>query len=82
MKEKQVNLTTFIDRCTRGDMIQTFKILNRSDNVDYKLWFTKCRSIHGEGMRRALFINDKVQKVFMNLNVSMTNTKTKLQDFS
>ena len=40
-KLKQVNLTTLLERRNRGDMIQTYKILHRVDDVDYHTWFTK-----------------------------------------
>ena len=39
-KLAQVNLTTLEARRERGDMIQTFKILNKIDDVDPKTWFT------------------------------------------
>jgi ribonuclease P/MRP protein subunit RPP40 len=40
-KLKQVGLTTLCDRRVRGDMLQTFKIMHRIDDVDPKTWFTK-----------------------------------------
>ena len=39
-KLKEVGLTTLEDRRTRGDMIQTFRILNGIDQVDASTWFT------------------------------------------
>ena len=45
-KLKAVGLTTLCDRRRRGDMIQTFKILNCIDDVDYRTWFTKVDEHH------------------------------------
>ena len=39
-KLKEIGLTTLKERRERGDMIQTFKIVNGIDDVDYKQWFT------------------------------------------
>ena len=40
---ESIGLTTLCDRRIRGDMIQTFKILNGIDDVDYRTWLTKIR---------------------------------------
>ena len=39
-KLKQVGLTTLAERRQRGDMIQSFKILNGIDDVNPRTWFT------------------------------------------
>lgn len=38
-KLRQIGLPTLVDRRNRGDMIQTFKIVNQIDNVDPNTWF-------------------------------------------
>ena len=35
----ELGLRTLADRRNRIDMVQTFKILNGHDNVDYEKWF-------------------------------------------
>ena len=44
-KLKLVGLTSLFDRRRRGDMLQTFKILNNIDDVDYQTWFTKVSEV-------------------------------------
>ena len=38
-KLKQINLPSLVERRHRGDMIQTFKIVNQIDDVDPHTWF-------------------------------------------
>ena len=38
-KLKQINLPTLVDRRQRGDLIQTYKIVNQVDDVDPATWF-------------------------------------------
>ena len=38
-KLKQINLPTLVDRRQRGDLIQTYKIVNKVDDVDPATWF-------------------------------------------
>ena len=38
---KEVNLTTLEERRIRGDLIQTWKILHKHDNVQEGTWFTR-----------------------------------------
>ena len=45
-KLKSVGLTTLCERRTRGDMLQTFKIMKGIDDVDYHTWFTKVSECH------------------------------------
>ena len=39
-KLKEVGLTSLEERRSRGDMIQTFRIINEVDNVEAETWFT------------------------------------------
>ena len=39
MKLEELGLTTLEERRSRGDMIQTFKIIRGIDNVNYETWF-------------------------------------------
>ena len=43
-KLQEVGLTTLVDRRRRGDMLETYKIMNEIDDVDYRTWFTKSTS--------------------------------------
>ena len=45
-KLKEVGLTTLAERRSRGDMLETFKILNKIDDVDYHTWFKKVGEQH------------------------------------
>ena len=53
----EVGLTTLTDRRCRGDMLQTFKILNRIDDVDYHTWFKKVEEQH-QSTRQAVVVAD------------------------
>ena len=55
-KLAEVGLTTLVDRRRRGDMLQTFKIINALDDVDYRTWFTKVEEQH-QITRRAVSIS-------------------------
>ena len=39
-KLKEVGLTSLEERRSRGDMLQTFRIINEVDNVEAETWFT------------------------------------------
>lgn len=39
-KLRQIGLPSLFERRRRGDMIQTFKIINQFDDVDHAVWFT------------------------------------------
>ena len=41
-KLKEVGLTSLKDRRSRGDMIQTFQIINEVDNVEAETFFYLC----------------------------------------
>ena len=56
-KLKAVGLTTLVERRLRGDMIQTFKIMNGIDDVDASTWFTKVSESH-QRTRQAVNILD------------------------
>ena len=45
-KLKEVCPTTLVHRRRRGDLLETFKILNRYDDVDYRTWFKKVNDQH------------------------------------
>ena len=48
-KLKEVGLTSLEDRRSRGDMIQTFRIINGIDNVEPATWFTMANEREREG---------------------------------
>ena len=56
-KLKEVGLTTLVDRRRRGDMLETFKIMNEIDDVDYHTWFTKVDEQH-QKTRQAVSISE------------------------
>ena len=41
----ELKLMSLATRRTRADLIQTWKILNKKDNVDEKIWFTRVRDV-------------------------------------
>ena len=48
-KLKEVGLTSLEERRSRGDMIQTFRIINEVDNVEAETWFTFASEREREG---------------------------------
>ena len=54
-KLKEVGLTSLVERRRRGDMLQTYKILNKIDDVDYHTWFSKIDE-HHQKTRQAVSI--------------------------
>ena len=56
-KLKEVGLTTLVDRRRRGDLLETFKILNRYDDVDYRTWFKKVNDQH-QMTRQAVVVSE------------------------
>ena len=48
-KLNEVNLTSLEDRRERGDMIQTFRILQGLDNVEERTWFQRANERDREG---------------------------------
>ena len=52
-KLKQVGLTTLEDRRTRGDLIQTYKILHQVDDIPLSTFFSMAGSNHGHATRLA-----------------------------
>ena len=62
-----VGLTTLCDRRSRGDMLQTFKIMNGIDDVDYQTWFTKVSHCHQKTRQAVDILHDGT--IVENLNV-------------
>ena len=58
---KAVGLTTLCERRTRGDMIQTFKIMNGIDDVDAATWFTKVSECHQRTRQAVGILCDEVR---------------------
>jgi hypothetical protein len=56
-KLKALGLTSLFERRIRGDMLQTYKIINRIDDVDYQTWFTKVSEVH-QRTRQAITVSD------------------------
>ena len=57
-KLTEVGLTTLADRRHRGDMLETFKILNEIDDVDYHLWFSKVAEQHQRTRQAVTILSD------------------------
>ena len=57
-KLTEVGLTTLADRRHRGDMLETFKILNEIDDVDYHLWFSKVDEQHQRTRQAVTILSD------------------------
>jgi len=50
-KLKQVGVTTLADCRRRGDMIETFKIINTISDVKSDVWFTQTNQNSGQPTR-------------------------------
>ena len=42
---KKLDMFSLRDRCIRGDLIETFKVLNNIDKIDYKNLFELSQSV-------------------------------------
>ena len=62
-KLREVGLTTLHDRRVRGDMIQTFKILNHVDQVNTNTWFSRAGERDREGATNTRHSMDTTQLV-------------------
>ena len=60
-KLAEIGLTTLEQRRLRGDMIQTWKIIHRADNVEKSTWFQM--SAEGEAVHRTRLTEDKTKIV-------------------
>ena len=72
-KLKAVGLTTLSDRRSRGDMLQTFKIMQGIDDVDYHSWFTKVSHRH-QKTRQAVNVLEE-GRIVENLNVMKSKAR-------
>ena len=66
-KLRAVGLTTLCDRRSRGDMLQTFKIMQGIDDVDYHSWFTKVSHCHKKTRQAVNILKDGIVVENMNL---------------
>ena len=70
-KLKQCGLTLLRDRRQRGDMIQTFKIINQVDDVPINTFFKISGSDHQHATRGAVTVNDPEEEVHpSNMNIA------------
>ena len=60
-KLAEIGLTTLEQRRKRGDMIQTWKIVHRADNVEKETWFEM--TADGEAVHRTRLTKDKTKIV-------------------
>ena len=74
----QLKLPSLIDRRSRGDMIQTYKIVNKVDNVDPNKFFTFSAMQHGHATRQAASITGT--KALPSLGLSRTQCKLELRN--
>ena len=80
-KLKQVNLTTLTERRKRGDMIQTFKIVNQIDNVRPCTWFNT--SVNDRPTRGNVEIGDDgSQQKRLTLKATSSNLEVRRNFFS
>ena len=70
----ECGMTTLEERRVRGDMIQTWKVLNRYDNVDEKLWF--------ERVDTEREISTRLSSCTLNLKTRNCNLDTRKYSFS
>ena len=73
-KLKAVGLTTLSDRRVRGDMLQTYKILNGIDDVDPRTWFTRVSECH-QLTRQAVSVSEDGEIV---QNMNLVKPKSRL----
>ena len=64
-KLKEVNLTTLEERRVRGDMIQTFRIVQGLDNVEMGTWFKFANEREREGAVNTRLNRDTTRLVEM-----------------
>lgn len=57
-KLNQIGLTPLVDRRIRGDMLQTFKIMNNIDDVDSNVWFMPVHQVCSYPTRHTGRINE------------------------
>ena len=76
-KLQHVGLTTLYDRRKRGDQIQTFKIMNHIDDVDYRTWFVPISDKEGHQTRQSHIIVDN--QVMNTKNISVPKAKTDIR---
>ena len=70
-KLKQCGLTLLRDRRQRGDLIQTFKIINQVDDIPINTFFKICGSDHHHATRGAVTVNDPEEEVHpSNMNIA------------
>ena len=76
----QLNLPSLGERRTRGDMIQTFKIIHKFDNVDPNTWFQfkEHRPTRGNTCIDA----DGVERKKLTLEASVSHTEVRRNFFS
>ena len=60
-KLAEIGLTTLEQRRKRGDMIQTWKIIHRADNVEKETWFEM--TADGEAVHKTRLTKDKTKIV-------------------
>ena len=70
-KLAEIGLTTLEQRRKRGDMIQTWKIVHRADNVDRSIWFKM--TADEEAVHRTRLAGDRTKIV-------KPNSKYKLRE--
>ena len=59
----EVGLTTLEERRVRGDMIQTFRILNGIDQVEPGTWFTMANKRNRLGAANTRYSSDYIMTV-------------------
>ena len=81
-KLKAVGLTTLCDRRQRGDMLETFKILNQIDDVDYHTWFSKVNENHQKTRQAVTISEDGTLQGTMNLKKPKAKLEIRKNFFS
>ena len=81
-KLDQVGLTTLIDRRARGDLIQTYKIMNQVDDIPVNTFFKIAGEGHDHATRSAVIIEGNVAGTNMNLAMPRANLEVRRNSFS
>ena len=78
-KLKQIGLPTLVERRTRGDMIQTFKIVNKIDDVNPNTWFSFASDVQRPTRNTVQLENDG--SAIQRLTLKSKNTRLNLRKY-
>ena len=81
-KLEQIGLTTLYERRRRGDLIQTYKIIHKIDDVDPKTWFTFCSDDNTRTRNNVQIHDDGTVNKTLNLKLNKARLDLRKNYFS